>query len=191
VTKGRPGLANHALARLCYENLEAVGPPRFDGEAIALANRIRRSLGFEPAEQPFLADIERLTPPQEAEAALRRMLPPIQEHFTSDDYTEYCWHAPTVRLYVGRPALKPRPDGIGWPAWVMNALGGLSPCIDPMIAVAAKALALTILDLLTRPEALSAAKTEFVERTGGGIGGAKWIAPLCDYEPPIHFRWPE
>ena len=18
-----------------------------------------------------------------------------------------------------------------------------------------------------------------------------WIAPLCDYEPPIHFRWPE
>ena len=32
---------------------------------------------------------------------------------------------------------------------------------------------------------------EFVARTGGGIGGANWLAPLCDYEPPIHFRWPE
>ena len=23
------------------------------------------------------------------------------------------------------------------------------------------------------------------------MGGTDWMAPLCDYEPPIHFRWPE
>jgi aminobenzoyl-glutamate utilization protein B len=190
VTKGRPGLPNHALARLCYANLEAVGPPRFTGEAITLANRIRDSLGLEAVDRPYLPEIERLTAPEDAEAGLRKILPPVQEHFTSDDYTEYCWHAPTVRLYVGRPALVLRADGGGWPAWAMNALGGLSPCIDPMISVAAKTLAFTALDLLTKPEALAAAKAEFSERTGG-VGGKKWVAPLCDYDPPIHFRWPE
>jgi aminobenzoyl-glutamate utilization protein B len=73
----------------------------------------------------------------------------------------------------------------------MNALGGLAPCIDPMIETAAKTLALTIVDLLSQPALLAAARAEFVERTGGGIGGTRWLAPLCDYEPPIHFRWPE
>ena len=23
------------------------------------------------------------------------------------------------------------------------------------------------------------------------ICGRDWVAPLCDYPPPIHFRWPE
>ncbi len=73
----------------------------------------------------------------------------------------------------------------------MNALGGLSPCIDPMTAVAAKTLAATVLDLLTDDALLPAAKAEFAERTGGGIGGTRWIPPLADYPPPIHFRWPE
>ena len=39
--------------------------------------------------------------------------------------------------------------------------------------------------------ARDAAMDEFVTRTGGGIGGSNWIAPLCDYDPPINFRWPE
>jgi aminobenzoyl-glutamate utilization protein B len=48
-----------------------------------------------------------------------------------------------------------------------------------------------VLDLLTDRPALAAAKREFEERTGGGLGGSRWIAPLCDYAPPIHHRWPE
>jgi aminobenzoyl-glutamate utilization protein B len=179
------------MARATYDNLKRVGPPRFGAEAIALANGIRGSLGIASSNAPFLAEIERLRDPEEAEAELRRLIPPSQEHFTSDDYTEYCWHAPTVRLYVGRPTLAPRPDGVGYPSWVMNALGGLAPCIDPMIEVAAKTIAFTALDLLEDRERLSAAKSEFQDRTGGGVGGSRWIAPLCDYDPPIHFRWPE
>ena len=191
VSKGRPGLANHAMARATFANLQAVGAPRWGAEAITLANRIRATLGEASAERPFLAATEELIPPDAAEAELRRMLPPNQAYFTSDDYTEYCWHAPTVRLYIGRPTLAPRGGGRGWPAWVMNALGGLSPCIDPMTEVAAKTIAHTILDLLERPELLAEARAEFVTRTGGGIGGAQWQAPLCDYPPPLDFRWPE
>jgi aminobenzoyl-glutamate utilization protein B len=51
----------------------------------------------------------------------------------------------------------------------------------------------TIVDLLCDPDLLARAKAEFRERTGGGIGAARWIAPLLpgDFRVPIDFRWPE
>ena len=73
----------------------------------------------------------------------------------------------------------------------MNALGGIPATIDPTIECAARAIGGTIVDLLTHPSALADAKAEFEERTGGGIGGAHWLAPLCDYPPPIDHPWPE
>ena len=139
---------------------------------------------------PFLPMISELIDPEEAERQVRATLPPSQRHFTSDDYTEYCWHAPTVRLYLGRPALQ-APPGYAYPAWAMNALGGHPPCIDPMTQVAAEVVAMTALDCLGDTGVLEAAQAEFRDRTGGGIGGATWLAPLCDYAPPLNFRWPE
>ena len=43
------------------------------------------------------------------------------------------------------------------------------------------------------PRLLEHAKTEFNERTGGGVDGAKWVAPLLpdDFVPPVDLRWPE
>lgn len=43
------------------------------------------------------------------------------------------------------------------------------------------------------PDELARAKEEFAERTGGGIGGSRWIAPLMPVgaPAPVHFRWPE
>ena len=54
-------------------------------------------------------------------------------------------------------------------------------------------IGLTVLDLLTDGTSLAAAQAEFRQRTGGGIGGSKWVAPLLprDFEPPVHYRWPE
>jgi aminobenzoyl-glutamate utilization protein B len=132
-----------------------------------------------------------LISPQQAEIELRRELPEWQQHFTSDDYTEYCWHAPTVRLYIARPTLASPHPGYKYPAWAMNALGGIRETIEPMIACASKTIGCTVLELLTNAELLQSATREFEERTGGGIGGSNWQPPLCDYEPPIHFRWPE
>jgi aminobenzoyl-glutamate utilization protein B len=93
VAKSRPGLANHVIAEATYANLETVGPPRFDS-GIGFAQEIQKTLGLEPMARPFLPEIERLTSPDVAERQLRKILPPSQRHFTSDDYTEYCWHAP-------------------------------------------------------------------------------------------------
>jgi len=190
VSKSRPGLPNHALARATYANLELAGAPQFGPEAVRVAQEIQRNLGIEPMAAPFDEACSTPIDPEEAERRLRQQLPPWQENFTSDDYTEMCWHAPTVRLYIGRPMLK-APAGYRYPDWAMNALGGIRATIDPMIVSASRTVAATIVDLLTDADLLERAKAEFVERTGGGIGGGDWIAPLCDYPPPIDFRWPE
>jgi aminobenzoyl-glutamate utilization protein B len=72
-------------------------------------------------------------------------------------------------------------------------MNGYSPCVDPGIITAAKTIGITIVDLVTSLEGLAKAKTEFVERTGGGIGGSKWVPPLLpkDFYPPIDLPWPE
>lgn len=197
VSKSRPGLANHAMAGLVWEALQQVGPPVWDEAAKAVAREIQAELGLTPMAEPFLDACSQLIAPQAAEAALRRDLPPSQTHSTSDDYTEMCWHAPTARFYIARPALKPA--GAPYPAWVMNALGGIPATIDPMVRTAAKVLALSALRLIEDPAARDAAMAEFRARTGGGPGsgpgsdpgGSTWLPPLCDYPPPVHFRWPE
>jgi len=40
---------------------------------------------------------------------------------------------------------------------------------------------------------LRKAQDEFKERTGGGIGGSNWVAPLLpkDFAAPVDLRWPE
>jgi aminobenzoyl-glutamate utilization protein B len=192
VSKSRHGLANHALAQATYDNLKLVGAPKFNhGRARQKAREIQTNLGLEAMANPFLAETEQLVTPQTAETELRRQLPAWQEHFTSDDYTEYCWHAPTVRLYIARPTLASPQPGYKYPDWAMNALGGIRETIEPMIDCAAKTIGCTIIDLLLEKNLLATARQEFIERTGGGVNGSRWQAPLCDYAAPVNFRWPE
>jgi aminobenzoyl-glutamate utilization protein B len=145
---------------------------------------------MQPMDNPFIDEIQQLLPPEEAERRVRAQLPSWQTHYTSDDYTDMTWWAPTVRMYIGRAALK-APAGAAYPDWAMNALGGIPATIDPTIECAARTIGATIIDLLTDREALAQARAEFEQRTGGGVGGSTWLAPLCDYEPPIHHPWPE
>ena len=190
VSKSRPGLANHAMSSVVWDVMREIGAPQWNESARAIAREIQMNLGLEPLQNPFIDECERLIAPQEAEAILRRDLPPSQANSTSDDYTDMCWHAPTARFYVARPALK-APPGYSYPTWVMNALGGIPQTIDPMVQTASKIIACSALRLLEDKAARDSAMAEFKERTGGGIGGSAWMKPLCDYDPPIHFRWPE
>ena len=193
VTKTRVGLPNHAMAEITYRNLELTGPPEFGDQAKAFAREIQTNLGLAPMDEPFVAAMSELTPPKAAEAALREALPPWQVNYTSDDYVDYTWHTPTVRLFIGRPRLALPEAGYQYPAWVWNALGGYAPAIDPMVFAAARCIGATIVDLLTDPAGLDRARAEFEERTGGGVGGSSWVAPLLpdDFEAPIDYRWPE
>jgi aminobenzoyl-glutamate utilization protein B len=193
VTKTRPGLPNHVMAHLCYDNLALVGPPAWGAAARKFGREIQKNLGFKPMSDPLLREMAQLSTPEDAEATLRLELPAWQLNYTSDDYTDYTWHCPTVRLMIGRATLRSPKPGYQYPLWVWNALGGFPATIDPTVLCAARTIGTTMLDLFTRPDQLKAARKEFRERTGGGIGGKKWVAPLLprNFKAPIHYRWPE
>ncbi|MDH3668414.1 MAG: amidohydrolase [Paracoccaceae bacterium] len=197
VSRTRPGLPNHAFARLTWENMAQIGGPVMPEAAKDFAREIQSSLGLAAMDEPFLPEVTDLTDPQEAERGLRAMMQADVDHFTNDDYVEYTWHAPTVRFFIGRPMLAPPKlesgAGYRYPDWAMNALGGFAPAIDPMTAIAGRVIAQTAIDLLTDPAALSAIKAEFDDRTGGGVSGTQWLPPQLDpaTPPPIHYRWPE
>ena len=186
VSKSRPGLPNHTMANLVWQTLEKIGPPSWSEGAKILAREIQESLGLYPMEEPFINEITSLIHPEKAEAILRRGLPPSQLNSTSDDYTEMCWHAPTARMYIGRPALRPV-EKKAYPSWVMNAMGGIPELIDPMINTASKTLAVSALRILEDDKIRKEAYNEFEQRKEE----AGMIPPLCDYEPPINFCWPE
>ncbi len=187
VARNRPGIANHPLAETLWNNLEVIGAPEFGPDAVAVANEIRTNLGLEPLEQPFLHECSHLLEPTEAERELRKQLPSWQRNFTSDDYTEMTHYAPTVRFYIARPALAPRSDGVEYPSWVMNALGGIHATIEPMILTASKTIAATLLDLFTSPETLASARVEWERRRASEPDA---LLP-ADFEAPTSFRWPE
>jgi aminobenzoyl-glutamate utilization protein B len=193
VTKTRVGLPNLALAELTYRNLERVGPPRYSEEAREFGREIQRTLGRPVTENPYQDVAERLDEPEAHERSLRGALPAWQRNFTSDDYVDYTWHAPTVRLFTARPRLHAGAGEPAYPAWADNAVGGLPAAIDPGMFVAGKTMAATFIDLLTRPDTLARAREEFEQRTEGGVGGRRWSAPLlpADFAPPVDLPWPE
>lgn len=188
IARSRPGRTNHKMTEVLYANLERVGAPSYGAAAIEVAQEIQRGLGIEPMEKPFLKETEELITPQDAERALREHMPAWQRNWTSDDYVEMTHYAPTVRFYVSRPALQPVTGRGAYPGWVMNALGGIPETISPTIDVAGKTVAGTFIDLLTQPEQLAAAKTEFEERTAADPMPA--LLPI-DFEPPIDLPWPD
>ena len=182
VCKSRPGLANHAMASMVWEQIQQVGAPVWDAEAKALMRQVQENCGAPPDDDPILPACEALISPQDAEAILRESLPPNQRNSTSDDYTDMTWHTPTARFYVARPALKGGP----YPAWAMNALGGMPQTIDPMVQVAAKVLACSALRLLEDETTRTETQDEFERRKAEHD-----IPPLCDYPSPHEFKWPE
>ena len=189
VARNRPGLANHTLAEATYRNLELAGPPQYSAKAIAAARELQANVGTRPMERPFLEACESLITPQEAERILRMQLPSWQKNWTSDDYVEMTWYAPTVRLYIARPILKAAPDLSGYPGWVMNALGGIRECIDPTFITAGRTVAATLLELACNPGLLEHAKEEHERRQEE----AGRVAPLLpkDFTAPVEYPWPE
>jgi aminobenzoyl-glutamate utilization protein B len=183
VSKSRPGLTNHAMANLVWSELQGVGAPVWDQAALDVARQVQQACGKAPGDALLIPECTQLISPQKAEAELRRALPPEQLNSTSDDYTDMSWHAPLARFYIARPALQGGP----YPAWAMNALGGIPATINPMVQVAARVLARSALRVLTDAKARQAAWQEFETRRAE----QGRIPPLCDYPAPIGFAWPE
>jgi len=193
VSKTRVALPNQAMADLTWRNLAQIGPPEYDESAKAFGREIQKNLGLQAMDNPFPDDVTRLLPPQDYEEQVRAQLPSWQPFIGADDYVEYMWHAPTVRLLTARPRLRPPSAGYQYPAWTYLAMGGRPEIMDPGMFVGGQTIAATLLDLATQEDELAKAKAEFVERTGGGVGGSNWVGPLLpkDIVPPHDLKWPE
>jgi aminobenzoyl-glutamate utilization protein B len=148
VAATRPWLPNHALARLCYRSLERAGAPRVPPEMKAFGRRILERLGLPDDPEPF---DERVTPPEAG----------ITAEFAggADDVTEFCWHAPTARVYVAYGLRAGR-----LPSWTSAALAG-TPAGHATVLTAARAMAGSVVDCLGSPDELAAAQAEFRTRT--------------------------
>ena len=192
LAKTRPGVPNHALARLTYDNLVLTGGPDFPDEARRFANEILAAEGFSQPDEPYSAACRSLVDPEVYEAQVRQSLPPWQKNITAEPYVEYTHHAPTVWLLTGKPVVRETYEWL-WNHWSTVAVNGFTPAIEQTWLSAARAIAATMLDLLTEPALLAACQAEFNERTGGGVGGTKWVPPLlpADFKPPIDLAWPE
>ena len=186
VSKSRPGLANHALAQVAWDALQNVGPPQLSDASHDLARQIRHACGDDAQGDPFLEETKRLIAPQKAES----ILPPRSSACTGELHLRRLHRhvlARPDRPHLHRPShARTRADGAAWPAWAMNALGGMRATIDPTVQTAARVLARTALRVLTDADARTAMRAEFDARTAQNP-----IPPLADYPPPIHFSWPE
>lgn len=188
VARNRPGIPNRTLAELAWRHIEAVGAPQLGEEARAVAREIQRACGVEPMAQPFHPAILATIDPRAAEVELRRHIPATQRNWTSDDYVEMTWYAPTIRFYTARPTLA-APAGKAYPGWAMTALGGIACTIDPTIVASGKMVAGMVLDLITSPEVLARAAEEWrAEKTRNGN-----LPPLLpeSFTAPTEFHWPQ
>ena len=193
VSRTRCGLTNVTLSEILYKNLRLVGPPKFTEESRGFARQIQENLGLEPMEDPLTDACQEIAPIEGPDERIRSLFPPWVETQGSDDYVEYQWTAPSTRLYTANATLRSPDPNYVYPNWARYAMNGFRACVDPGIIVAAKTIGATIVELVTNPEELRKAKAEFNDRTGGGVGGSKWVAPLLpkDFYPPIDLPWPE
>ncbi|MBW3554813.1 MAG: amidohydrolase [Gemmatimonadetes bacterium] len=160
-------LPNLALARAMHANLERVGGVAYDAEERRFAEAIRGTLAGRP-------------PPVAAAATVQ----PFAESTSaggSTDVADVSWVVPTAGLETatwvpGTPAH----------SWQAIAAGGITIGEKGMIN-AAKALAMTAVDLFTDPELLAAAKAEQAERVGPGF---VYRPLLGDRPPPLDYRLP-
>lgn len=140
-------LLNRPLQEALQANLELVGPPRFTGREQVFARSLQEFLSVE--EKGFSENIEPLADKPE---------PPSGG---STDVAEVSWITPTAGFRIATAAQE-----VPWHSWATTACHGTAAGRKGAV-VAAKVIAATGVDLLTRPELLTAAKEFFEKATGG------------------------
>ncbi len=170
VASTRPWLPNHAIARHCFENLQLAGAPQFPSEMHDFARELIRNAGKEIDGPPFDETVTDL------EAGATR-----EFAGGADDVNEFCWHAPTARIYVAHSVRFSR-----LPNWT-GAAFALTEAAHATVTAAARAIAYSAVDLVEKPGVLAAAKAEFEERTTQNA-----IPPLlpADAVPPVDHTFP-
>jgi len=130
-----PQHMNKTAAETMYANILSVGLPKWDEADVMLAKGIQREL-----KQPQVGLAAQLGP-------LRGGLDPEQNMGgPSDDIGDVSWNVPTVTLSY--PANIPNLPGHNW----ANAIAMATPIAHKGVTAGAKVQAMTVIDMLMRPE---------------------------------------
>ena len=156
-------LSNDVLQRRAQANLERVGGVVYDEAETAFAEMIQGTLAN--------------AMPIESAAEVQPYMP--RKGGGSTDVADVSWVVPTVG--IGTATWVP-----GTPAhsWQAIAAGGMSIGNKGMV-VAAKTLAMTMVDLFLDAELLAAATAEYEERVGPGF---EYVSLVGDRDPPLDYR---
>ena len=158
-------LPNETLQKVMWKNLNAVGGVEYDETERAYAELLYASL---PEDSPPLESAAEVQPYDYVRAGMG-----------STDVADVSWMVPTAGLRAatwvpGTPAH----------SWQAVSAGGMSIGTKGML-VAAKAIALTAVELFTHPEIVEAA----TEEHAGLVGPDFVYTPLLgDRDPPLDYR---
>jgi aminobenzoyl-glutamate utilization protein B len=159
-------LPNQILSTNLYENLKTVGGVTYDKSEEDFALKIFPSLNRKDVN---ISDA----------ALVKPYADQSDEAFGSTDVGDISWLVPTAGLSSATWV-----PGTAAHSWQAVAAGGMSIGHKGMM-VAAKTMALTIMDCLVNPEMLKNAKLELLKRRGDSF---KYEALLGDRNPPLDYR---
>ncbi|MCE5206703.1 MAG: amidohydrolase [Chloroflexi bacterium] len=175
-------LGNKVLSLNLLENMKKVGDLKFSDEDKAFAREMIESV-----------------PPQMLQAVKQGFLTGVQPGTTAEEIGEYLNEKPLTPVWgltgdmsgstdvgdvsfitpTGQITATSLPLGIPLHSWQSTACSGSDIGFKSAV-YAAKVMALTSLDLFTKPDLLQAAKDEFIKSTGG----KKYVSPLPEGAKP-------
>lgn len=167
VGSGWSGHFNKTIAEVTYENIKRVGMPQWTEEDQALARALQQELGSQPRGLSTAVEFTLQGPVPESQ----RM------GGGSDDIGDVSWNVPTVTLRY--PSNIPGLPGHNWSSSIASA----TPIAHKGALQGAKVQALTILDILLRPQVVADAWQYFREVQTKDIQYTPFISPTD--QPPI------
>jgi aminobenzoyl-glutamate utilization protein B len=139
-----PNYGNKPLAEDAYANIKAVGMPKWDADDQAFAKAVQQTNNRKI--EPLQAVIPPLSTPENRPRSLGG---------GSDDIGDIMWTVPTITIRY--PSNIPNMIGHN----VLSAMAMATPIAHKGVVVGAKAVAMTVLDMMTTPKLLSDAKTYY------------------------------
>ncbi len=158
-------MPNKALSEVMHQNLEVVGGVKYNEEERKFASELMTTFNSEGLEPDMVANVEPFVISDEAGNY-------------STDAGDVSWISPLVSMSAAT-----WPPGTPGHSWQAVAAGGTSMGAKGMM-VAAKTMAMTILDLFTDPKILENARIELEERRGKDFN---YEPILGDREPALDY----
>jgi aminobenzoyl-glutamate utilization protein B len=167
---GYPQHMNRPVAETVYANIQKVGLPQWSDADQTLARALQKELG-NPTQPGLAAKLEDLRGPVKLED---------NRGGGSDDIGDISWNLPTVTLRY--PANIPGLPGHNW----SSAIASATPIAHKGVVAGAKVQAMTVLDLLTRPEIVKSAWDYFTNVQTKDVKYVPFIK--ADTPPAIHLN---